>query len=146
MSTAEIISLWHTSTIVFLAPQVICTACAFSAGSVVPALASVTGTKLAESGKAVVLHDGLAEHEARVVCAHELGHVLLHPKLNRIYLDTSTFVCERKLENEVNAFAVCLLYPDDSELLENCSTLSEMSVYMGVRLELAQLRSTYIGM
>lgn len=43
-----------------------------------------------ENGKAVVLHDGLAEHEARVVCAHELGHVLLHPNLNRIYLDTST--------------------------------------------------------
>ena len=71
-----------------------------------------------ENGKVVVLHDGLAEHEARVVCAHELGHVLLHPNLNRIYLDTSTFVCERNLENEVNAFAVCLLFPDDNELLE----------------------------
>ena len=34
-----------------------------------------------ENGKVVVLHDGLAEHEARVVCAHELGHVLLHPKM-----------------------------------------------------------------
>ncbi|MFQ7724826.1 MAG: ImmA/IrrE family metallo-endopeptidase [Ruthenibacterium lactatiformans] len=98
-----------------------------------------------ENGKVVVLHDGLAEHEARVVCAHELGHVLLHPNLNRIYLDTSTFVCERKLENEVNAFAVCLLFPDDNELLENCSTISELSIYMGVRLELAQLRSMYIG-
>ena len=73
-----------------------------------------------ENGKAVVLHDGLAEHEARVVCAHELGHVLLHPNLNRIYLDTN-------------------------ELLENCSTISELSIYMGVRLELAQLRSMYIG-
>lgn len=98
-----------------------------------------------ENGTAVVLHNELSEHEAYVVCAHELGHVLLHSNLNRIYLDTSTFVCERKLENEVNAFAVCLLYPDDSELLEHCSTISEMSVYMGVRLELAQLRSVYIG-
>lgn len=97
-----------------------------------------------KNGTAVVLHNELSEHEARVVCAHELGHVLLHPRLNRIYLDTSTFICEQKLENEVNTFAVCLLYPDDNELLENCSTISEMSAYMGVRLELAQLRSLYI--
>ena len=98
-----------------------------------------------EDGQAIVLNDNLDEHEAGVVCAHELGHVLLHANLNRIYLDASTFICERKLENEVDAFAVCLLYPDDEELLENCSTVSEMSVYMGVRIELAQLRSTYIG-
>ena len=84
-------------------------------------------------------------HDPFDIC-NQLGIVILYLPLGRMRgYCYSTFVCERKLENEVNAFAVCLLFPDDNELLENCSTISELSIYMGVRLELAQLRSMYIG-
>lgn len=47
------------------------------------------------------------------VCAHELGHVLLHGKTNAIQLEELTNFCLPRLENQADYFAACLL-------LQNC--------------------------
>ena len=40
----------------------------------------------------IYLDSELDEDTTRFVCAHELGHSLLHRGLNRIFMDTRTFL------------------------------------------------------
>lgn len=55
----------------------------------------------------------LAEEEARFVCAHELGHAMLHQGYNRIFMDSATLFVTNRFEIEANRFAADLLLPDD---------------------------------
>jgi Zn-dependent peptidase ImmA (M78 family) len=59
------------------------------------------------------LNNQLNEKQLRFVCAHELGHAVLHPKSNIPFLRANTLFSVEKLEVEANAFAVELLLPDD---------------------------------
>ena len=63
----------------------------------------------------IYLDDSLDENEARFVCAHELGHALLHRGQNRIFMDTRTLMRTGKYEREADRFAADLLY-DDADL------------------------------
>lgn len=49
----------------------------------------------------------------RFVCAHELGHAVLHPRSNTPFLRANTLFSVEKLEVEANTFAVELLLSDD---------------------------------
>ena len=64
----------------------------------------------------IYINEALTEEEKILVCAHELGHALLHNDINSIFLETCKFV-ENKYELEANAFAVQLL-KDDLNLRE----------------------------
>ena len=67
----------------------------------------------------IIYIDGnLPENEQIVVCAHELGHMLLHKNSNALFMDTRTHFVTTKYENEANTFAAELLIPD-SIILEN---------------------------
>jgi Zn-dependent peptidase ImmA (M78 family) len=59
------------------------------------------------------LNNQLNEMMQRFVCAHELGHAVLHPKSNTPFLRANTLFSVEKLEVEANTFAVELLLPDD---------------------------------
>ncbi|MGG6437423.1 ImmA/IrrE family metallo-endopeptidase [Saccharococcus caldoxylosilyticus] len=59
------------------------------------------------------LNNQLDEMMQRFVCAHELGHAVLHPKSNTPFLRANTLFSVEKLEVEANTFAVELLLPDD---------------------------------
>ncbi|MED5050594.1 ImmA/IrrE family metallo-endopeptidase [Anoxybacillus rupiensis] len=59
------------------------------------------------------LNHNLSEEEQHFVCAHELGHAILHPKSNTPFLRENTLLSVEKLEVEANIFAVELLLPDD---------------------------------
>lgn len=61
----------------------------------------------------IYLDDTLEEIEARFVCAHELGHSLLHKGYNRIFMDTKTHLVSNRYEHEADRFAVDLLFSDD---------------------------------
>lgn len=60
----------------------------------------------------IYLDSALDEADARFVCAHELGHSLLHPGYNRIFMDTRTFMVTSRYEKEADRFAADLLYDD----------------------------------
>lgn len=68
----------------------------------------------------IYLDSSLDDNTARFVCAHELGHSLLHRGCNRIFMDTRTFVVTSRYETEANRFAIDLIYDDDDlqDLLE----------------------------
>ena len=57
---------------------------------------------------------GCRLRKERYVCAHELGHVLLHTELNSVFIQEETGFIPDKLEAEADYFAACLLL--DGEL------------------------------
>lgn len=88
----------------------------------------------------IFIDSGLNMQDSCFVCAHELGHSLLHKGYNRIFLDTHTHFVVKRYENEANRFAVDLLFDDD-----NLRVLLEFPIqiaadYMGVSTELAEYR------
>ena len=58
----------------------------------------------------VQIAEDLSERAAAFVCAHELGHTLLHSGLNRVFLDSHTLFAPSKFENRADKFAFKLLY------------------------------------
>lgn len=77
----------------------------------------------------------------KFVCAHELGHAMLHPGINTPFLKASTLFSVHKLEREANKFAVELLMPDD--LLREYSYLSiyEIARMVNVPQEVVHLKN-----
>jgi Zn-dependent peptidase ImmA (M78 family) len=63
--------------------------------------------------KLIYINSKLDHQVQRQVLAHELGHALLHKRLNTVFLDTHTCLNVNKLEVEANTFAAELLIPDD---------------------------------
>lgn len=65
----------------------------------------------------ITINENLSDQEQRIVCAHELGHAMLHDKTNRIYMASIMFTRPEKEELEANTFAAHLLI-QDSEVME----------------------------
>lgn len=88
----------------------------------------------------IYLDTDLDEHEARFVCAHELGHSLLHRGLNRIFMDTRTFMRTGRYELEADRFAADLIFDDADlqDLLEQ--SLPTAAACMGISPDLAAYR------
>jgi Zn-dependent peptidase ImmA (M78 family) len=63
--------------------------------------------------KFIHINNRLNELQQKFVCAHELGHAVLHPKSNTPFLRANTLLSVEKLEVEANTFAVELLLQDE---------------------------------
>ena len=88
----------------------------------------------------IYIDENLQEHEQRLVCAHELGHMLLHKNENTVFMDSRTHLKTSTYETEANKFAVELLIPNEV-ILENwkCTT-EQLSFLTGYPVELIKLR------
>ena len=73
--------------------------------------------KKAYRQKQIHINQNLPRHRQRFVCAHELGHAILHPNSNTPFLRGNTFFLVDKLEIEANSFALELLISDE-ELIQ----------------------------
>ena len=62
----------------------------------------------------IYVNEDLTEEEQILVCAHELGHLVLHNDINSIFLE-STKQVESRYELEANFFA-CMLLKEDLNL------------------------------
>lgn len=88
----------------------------------------------------IYIDENLPRHEQMFVCAHELGHMLLHKKSNAMFMDTSTYLNTSHFEIEANKFALELLI-SDVELLENWQyTTGQLSRMFGYNEKLIELR------
>lgn len=76
----------------------------------------------------------------RYVCAHELGHAILHPKANTPFLRANTLFSIQRIEREANEFAVELLIPDQAIHLQNSMTINEIAARYGVPREFVELK------
>ncbi|MGM9571244.1 MAG: ImmA/IrrE family metallo-endopeptidase [bacterium] len=68
--------------------------------------------------KIIYINEDYEEASKRITCAHELGHGILHPRENTMFLRSKTFFNGGRLEIEADEFAALLLLNDeDKEVL-----------------------------
>ena len=92
----------------------------------------------------IYIDNRLEECEAAFVCAHEIGHSMLHKGMNRIFMDTNTYMATSRYEWEADRFAVDLLFDDcDLRGLIDHSTPS-IAECLGVSVRLAEYRMSSI--
>lgn len=97
------------------------------------------GFYFAVKGKPIInLNRSLPESERMVVCAHELGHVLLHATCNVSFLSTSTNFVISRYEREANYFSACLLLDELVDSTMDC-TIEQLSQETGVPMPLVLL-------
>ncbi len=63
--------------------------------------------------KLIHINEAASENKKKFICAHELGHALLHPDANTPFLKNHTFYSTDKIEVEANRFAIGLLFAPD---------------------------------
>lgn len=90
----------------------------------------------------IYIDDALDDHVARFVCAHELGHAMLHRGENRIFMDANTLFVTSRFETEADHWAADLLLSDD-DLREEMlcrSTVQQIACTYGLPEELVLYR------
>lgn len=99
--------------------------------------------KLEQRNRFIVINKNLSDEMQRFVCAHELGHAILHPEVNTPFFRKYTFFSVEKIEVEANTFAVELLIPDDylKEHQYEDFTIQEVATLYGLPQEVAHLKT-----
>lgn len=90
--------------------------------------------------KIIYLNNNLSESDKFIVCAHELGHSVLHTKDNIYFIQNYTLFGKNKYEREANIFAAELLIPDDSLKYLNEYTIYQTASILNVPIELLRLK------
>lgn len=77
-----------------------------------------------------------------IVCAHELGHAVLHPNANTPFLRANTFFSVNRFEIEANKFMVCMLVSDEylCDAFEYGYTLPQIAGNVGLPDSLIEYR------
>lgn len=82
----------------------------------------------------ITLNSDMDESLRRFVCAHELGHALLHPDKNTPFLHKNTLLSREKIEREANEWAVRLILHNEN--LENYETKYQIMSNYGIPMEM----------
>ncbi|MBU8768675.1 ImmA/IrrE family metallo-endopeptidase [Cytobacillus oceanisediminis] len=96
--------------------------------------------KYDKRNKYIVINSNLEKVQQKFVCAHELGHSVLHPRVNTPFLRENTLFLTSRIEVEANTFAVELLLPDDVLQENSQSTIFELASLQGVPKEIVHLK------
>lgn len=88
----------------------------------------------------IILNDDLSEEMQRFVCAHELGHSILHADLNVPKLTRYTLFSADKFELQANTFAVELLLPDELLREDPDCSVYQLAASFGVPQEFVDLK------
>lgn len=90
----------------------------------------------------ILLNENLDYEQQKYVCAHELGHAIMHKSLNSLYMSKSTDLNVSRLEREADEFAVHLIVEDAEYLYETfgLTTKFEISNFYGLPEKLIDLR------
>ncbi|PGN60741.1 hypothetical protein CN966_05620 [Bacillus cereus] len=93
--------------------------------------------------KFIHINNQIDETLQRFVCAHELGHAILHPKANTPFLRNQTFFSVDRLEIEANIFAVELLLTDEmiSTYRNTQLSIQEIAEIHGIPRGFARLKT-----
>ncbi|PFK34428.1 ImmA/IrrE family metallo-endopeptidase [Bacillus cereus] len=93
--------------------------------------------------KFIHINNKINETIQQFVCAHELGHAVLHPKANTPFLRNQTFFSVDRLEIEANTFAVELLLTDEmvSTYEDTRLSIQEVAEIHGVPSGFARLKT-----
>lgn len=90
--------------------------------------------------KFIYINNKLCSKMVKNVCAHELGHVLLHPCVNTVYLNLCTYVVVEKFENEANMLAAELLISDEDILEHKEKSIEAIASLLEVSKKLVEFK------
>lgn len=92
--------------------------------------------------KIIHLNTNLEENFSKFVLAHELGHAVLHEKINLLFLETNTFNVKNKYEKQANIFASELLLDDTIKNIycNNTYTVDEIACIEKVPVEIIKYK------
>lgn len=98
--------------------------------------------KLEQRNRFIIINQNLSTEIQRFVCAHELGHAILHPRSNTPFMRQHTLFSVDRIEVEANTFAVELLLTDQSiyEYKHTNLSIYEICEMYGIPRELAHLK------
>lgn len=97
--------------------------------------------KMLKKTKCVFVNSDIeSESIHKIVCAHELGHAMLHPKIDSSYIGNYTLYSNSKIEIEANTFAAELLLPDEVLIEYQGMTVDQIAAYLNVIPELVKLK------
>lgn len=85
--------------------------------------------------KFIVLSNALEHYQRRIVCAHELGHAILHPDLSTPFYTEHTWLSKDRFENEANQFAAALILASFSSDELDGLGLEQISIFTGLPVE-----------
>jgi len=98
--------------------------------------------KYVRRNKFIFYNSNIVEPMKKFVCAHELGHALLHPRSSTPFMREKTLFSVDRIEVEANTFAVEVLLPD--KLIETYKhtkrSIEEIAVSHGIPKEIARLK------
>lgn len=99
--------------------------------------------KYDKRNKYIFINNNLDEPSQKFVCAHELGHSQLHPRVNTPFLRGNTYFSVDKIEVEANTFAVELLLQDQNlyEYKDSSLSVCEIAEIYGVPKEVSHLKN-----
>ena len=107
-------------------------------------LGSLKGFYLFEnSNRYIIINQSLEEIVAKTVCAHELGHDILHRELSAGGMRENTlFLSNNKTEREANLFAAEILVTDREALsaLEYAQDIDRVAYELGVMPEIVEYK------
>ena len=89
----------------------------------------------------IYINQDLCETIQKEVCAHELGHILIHPECNLLFMMDKTLFVTQKYENEADLFAAHLLI-DESDInscIEEGTSIKNISYTLGVSYNFIEL-------
>ena len=90
--------------------------------------------------RCIFLNENLSENEMNLVMSHELGHAIMHRKLNCYFIKNKTLLLNSKIEKEANLFAVDLLIPNDIIAENSRYTIEQLARMLGYSKGLIELR------
>lgn len=94
-----------------------------------------------QRSKCIFLNDVIEnQYMKRIVASHELGHAILHPRLNCYFIKNYTLFSNDVHEIEANTFASELLLPDDIFQKYEGYTIEQIAAFENVIPELIKLK------
>lgn len=93
-----------------------------------------------KGNKFIYLNSNLSDTSQTNTCCHELGHAILHPEVNIIFMNSNTNFISEKFEIQAKTFAAELLLRDIA--MDTCSgfTASQIAALYNVDEELVRLK------
>lgn len=90
--------------------------------------------------KTIYINEQLKDRQRKIVCSHELGHIMLRHKANKLFLSNNTFFVTNRYEIQADKFAAELLI--SNELLEELKyyTIDQMALALDLPVALVKLR------
>lgn len=87
------------------------------------------------------INSELNDNESKYICAHELGHAIMHIDLSLQFFIENPLQIKNKYEIQADKFAAELLIPDNLEPCElEGMTAKELGCYFGVPKELVEYK------